>query len=160
VQGGSCLVNDLEDALYSSKLCSYAQGLSLIQAAADAKGWQIELPELARIWKGGCIIRAAVLDEIRVALGRLKSPSDSILLDKNLSDELQVRQAGWRRSVMRAVEAGVPAPALSGSLAYYDALRQPRLPGAALVQAQRDFFGGHTYERLDRPGSHHTQWEP
>lgn len=119
----------------------------------------MQLPELARIWKGGCIIRAAMLDDIRGALRRREAPSDSILLDAPLRRELGARQAGWRRVVMRAVEHGVPSPALSGSLAYYDALRQPRLPGAALVQAQRDFFGGHTYERTDRPGSFHTLWQ-
>lgn len=149
----------LAQALYSSKLCSYAQGLSLIQSAAQVKNWEVELPELARIWKGGCIIRAAMLDQIRGALHRRETPSDSILFDAELRHELEARQAGWRRAVMRAVEHGVPSPALSSSLAFYDALRQPRLPGAALVQAQRDFFGGHTYERLDRPGSFHTIWE-
>lgn len=90
---------------------------------------------------------------------RREQPSDSILLDSGLRARLDARQAGWRRAVMRAVEHGVPAPALSGSLAYYDALRQPRLPGAALVQAQRDFFGGHTFQRVDRPGSFHHIWE-
>mmetsp|Transcript_11762 Transcript_11762/g.37280 ORF Transcript_11762/g.37280 Transcript_11762/m.37280 type:complete len:393 (-) Transcript_11762:626-1804(-) len=159
ITAGPCLVDDLEQALYSAKLCSYAQGLALIQRAADAKGWDVDLAELARIWKGGCIIRAAMLDEIRAALRTRKALSDSILHGGVLRAHLDVRQAGWRRAIMRAIEHGVPAPALSSSLAFYDTLRQPRLPSAALIQAQRDFFGGHTYERVDRPGSFHTLWK-
>lgn len=145
-------------ALYSSKLCSYAQGLALIDAASQEKGWEIEPAELARIWKGGCIIRADLLDDIRTAVNAREAGGDSILLDSSLGAKLARAQEGWRRTVMRAVEHGVPAPALSASLAYYDSMRQARLPAAAMVQAQRDFFGGHTYKRVDRPGSHHTSW--
>jgi len=158
LHAGPCLVDDLEAALYSSKLCSYAQGLALIEEASRAKGWKVEAAELARIWKGGCIIRAELLDDIRTAVSARQEPGDSILLDPGLGAKLARCQQGWRRTVMRAIEHGVPTPALAGTLAYYDSLRQARLPAAAMVQAQRDFFGGHTYKRVDRPGSHHTTW--
>jgi 6-phosphogluconate dehydrogenase len=150
------LVNDVRAALYASKACAYAQGMGLLAAASKLHNWGLPLAELARIWKGGCIIRARFLARIQAAYAR--DPGlPNLLLDGGFREELSQRHGAWRRVVGEAVAMGVPLPAMSASLAYYDMLRTPRLP-ANLIQAQRDFFGAHTYERTDRPGSFHTEW--
>ncbi|CAM9425464.1 unnamed protein product, partial [Heterosigma akashiwo] len=150
------LVDDVRQALYAAKICSYAQGMCLIRAASDHHGWGVDLGECARIWKGGCIIRAAFLDRIKAAFDR-DAALPNLLVDPDFAQELNARQPSWRRVVSLAVASGIATPSLAGSLAYFDAYRRERLP-ANLTQAQRDFFGGHTYERLDREGNFHCAW--
>jgi 6-phosphogluconate dehydrogenase len=152
------LIAAIEDALFCSKLCSYAQGLSLLQRASGEQGWSLDLGELARIWKGGCIIRAQLLERIEGAFRR--DPSlPNLLLDADLAAEIGRRHESWRRIVGLAASLGVPAPALTASLSYYDTYRQAVLRSSQLVQAQRDCFGSHGYERLDDPGRRwHTRW--
>jgi len=146
----------VKDALYASKICSYAQGMNLIRQTGERKGWNLKLGEIARIWKGGCIIRAKFLDRIRAAYER--SPQlDSLLVDSDFSKEMNQRQTSLRKVVVLAAESGIGVPAFAASLAYYDSYRRERLP-ANLTQAQRDFFGAHTYERIDKPGIFHTEW--
>jgi len=150
------LVDDVRAALYAAKACAYAQGMNLLRAASALRGWNLQLGELARIWKGGCIIRARFLGRIKEAYER--DPAlPNLLLDDGFRDELGARQERWRRVVAAAATGGVPLPAMAASLAYYDMVRTARLP-ANLTQAQRDYFGAHTYERLDKPGSFHTNW--
>ncbi|WFB10852.1 NADP-dependent phosphogluconate dehydrogenase [Streptomyces sp. LX-29] len=146
----------VEQALYASKIMSYAQGWNMIQAASAEYGWDIDLGAIAAIWRGGCIIRAAFLDHIRSAFAA--DPAlPSLLADQRFADEVGHAQADWRSVVAAAARHGVPTPGFSAALAYYDALRADRLP-AALTQAQRDFFGAHTYQRADREGTFHTLW--
>ncbi|MCQ4079955.1 NADP-dependent phosphogluconate dehydrogenase [Streptomyces sp. RB6PN25] len=146
----------VEHALYASKIVSYAQGWNMIQAGADAYGWEIDLGAVASIWRGGCIIRAAFLDRIRGAYSA--DPAlPSLLADPQFAKEIGDAQPSWRTVVIAAARHGVPAPGFSAALAYYDALRAERLP-AALTQAQRDYFGAHTYRRTDREGVFHTRW--
>jgi len=152
------LVDAVRDALYASKICSYAQGLAMMQAASREYKWGLDLGEIARIWKGGCIIRAQFLDMIKSAYR--KSPDlPGLIHDPHFRDWVGKAQAPWRRVVRVAQELGVPIPAMSASLAYYDSVRAARLP-QNLTQAQRDFFGAHTYERIDRSGQgpFHTEW--
>jgi 6-phosphogluconate dehydrogenase len=150
------LVADLRKALYAAKICSYAQGMQLIAAAAAENEWSINLAECARIWKGGCIIRARFLDRIRAAFER--SPDlPSLLLDPEFASEILDALPHWRRVVTLAVACGIPTPALSASLQYFYSVRRARLP-ANLTQAQRDFFGAHSYQRTDKPGDFHTEW--
>eukprot|EP00252_Welwitschia_mirabilis_P019128 TRINITY_DN4348_c0_g1_i1.p1 TRINITY_DN4348_c0_g1~~TRINITY_DN4348_c0_g1_i1.p1 ORF type:complete len:540 (+),score=94.86 TRINITY_DN4348_c0_g1_i1:163-1620(+) len=160
LSGGSVdkrqLVEDVRKALYASKICSYAQGMNLLCAKSLEKGWNLNLGELARIWKGGCIIRAVFLDRIKRAYERNPQLS-SLLVDPEFAKEIVERQAAWRRVINFAINAGITTPGMSASLAYFDTYRRARLP-ANLVQAQRDLFGAHTYERVDRPGSFHTEW--
>ncbi|AQK79958.1 6-phosphogluconate dehydrogenase1 [Zea mays] len=150
------LVEDVRQALYASKICSYAQGMNIIKAKSAEKGWGLNLGELARIWKGGCIIRAIFLDRIKKAYDRNPGLA-SLLVDPEFAQEIMDRQAAWRRVVCLAINNGVSTPGMSASLAYFDSYRRDRLP-ANLVQAQRDYFGAHTYERVDMPGSFHTEW--
>ena len=152
------LVRAVHDALYASKVCSYAQGMSLIGAASREYGWGVSLRETARIWKGGCIIRARFLDTIMRAYER-RPDLPNLLLDRDVARAVQRAQSAWRRTVSAAQGVGVPVPALSASLAYFDSYRSAELP-QNLTQAQRDFFGAHTYERADRPGAGpvHTDW--
>ena len=151
------MIEDARSALYAAKMCSYAQGLGIMKLASEAYDWNLRLGEIARIWKAGCIIRAKFLGVIQSAYGR--DPSlPNLLFDETFTDELGRRQEGWRRTITRAVQAGVAVPTLTASLAYYDSLRRERLP-ANLTQAQRDFFGAHTYQRLDREGTFHTEWD-
>lgn len=150
------LIADVADALYASKICSYAQGMNLIRAASTTYDWGLDLGAIARIWKGGCIIRAAFLDRIKQAYDR-DATLASLLIDPAFAAELNERQGAWRRVVQLAVRAGVAVPGISASLGYFDSYRQARLP-ANLVQAQRDFFGAHTYQRTDREGVFHTDW--
>jgi 6-phosphogluconate dehydrogenase len=148
--------DQVEQALYASKIVSYTQGFHQIQAGSDEYGWDIDLGRIAAIWRGGCIIRAAFLDRITAAYdGRPDLPS--LLSDQRFAEEIGAAQDDWRAVVAAAAGNGVPAPGFSAALAYYDALRAARLP-AALTQGQRDFFGAHTYRRVDREGAFHTLW--
>ncbi|KAM0947720.1 putative phosphogluconate dehydrogenase (NADP(+)-dependent, decarboxylating) [Dioscorea sansibarensis] len=150
------LIDDVRQALYASKICSYAQGMNLLRAKSQEKGWNLNLGELARIWKGGCIIRARFLDRIKKAYERNGSLSN-LIVDPEFAREMAQRQGAWRRVVGLAIGAGISTPGMCASLSYFDTYRRSRLP-ANLVQAQRDLFGAHTYERIDRPGSFHTEW--
>jgi len=150
------LVDDVRDALYASKVVAYAQGFEQMAAAAEAYGWDLELGGLATIWRGGCIIRARFLDRIREAYAA--DPSlRNLLFAEYFRDAVGEAQDAWRRVVATAAELGIAVPAFASSLAYYDGFRRERGP-ANLLQAQRDFFGAHTYRRTDRPGVFHTRW--
>jgi 6-phosphogluconate dehydrogenase len=149
-------IEDVRQALYASKVVAYSQGFDQIAAASAEFGWDIDRGAMARIWRGGCIIRAGFLNRITEAYER--DPKLALLLaDEYFTDAVGTGLAAWRRVVAQAATAGIPAPAFSSSLSYYDGVRAERLP-AALIQAQRDFFGAHTYRRTDREGSFHTQW--
>ncbi|MFN8545775.1 MAG: NADP-dependent phosphogluconate dehydrogenase [Candidatus Binatia bacterium] len=150
------LLGQLRSALYAAKICSYAQGFDLLRHASSAFHYGLDLAEIARIWKGGCIIRAAFLDRIRQAFGR-DGGLPNLLLDADFAKDIRRRADDWRAVVSLAARGGMTPPALAASLAYFDAVRRPRLP-TNLIQAQRDFFGAHTYERVDRPGIFHTDW--
>jgi len=149
-------VEAVEAALYASKICSHAQGISLMRAGSQEYNYSLSLNEIARIWRGGCIIRARFLDKIRLAFERDLNLSN-LLLDPEFAAVVKGRQDAWRLVVRTAVALGIPCPAMSASLAYYDAYRSARLP-ANLIQAQRDYFGAHTYMRLDKEGVFHTDW--
>jgi 6-phosphogluconate dehydrogenase len=151
-------INDIRDALYAAKIASYAQGYMLMQAAAQEYSWNLNYGGIALMWRGGCIIRSAFLGEIKEAFDRNPSLSN-LLLDPYFREEVDTAQGAWRRVVARAVEMGIPVPAMSSALAFYDGYRNERLP-ANLLQAQRDYFGAHTYERMDRPRGEffHTDW--
>ena len=150
------LIAAVRAALYASEICSYAQGMALLRAASKEYGYQLNLGEIAAIWRAGCIIRASFLDDMRLAFQR--NPGlVNLLLDPNFKSELVERETLWRQAVETAIRLAVPVPAMSASLAYFDAYRSARLP-ANLIQAQRDYFGAHTYERIDRPGVYHTEW--
>ncbi len=149
-------VEDVRLALYASKVVAYAQGFDQIQAASNEYGWGIDRGAMARIWRGGCIIRARFLDRITEAFERDGSLV-TLLADPYFAGEVARGVAAWRRVVATAATAGVPVPAFGSSLAYHDSLLADRLP-AALVQGQRDFFGAHTYRRVDKEGSFHTMW--
>lgn len=151
------IVEDLKAALYCSKVASYAQGLSIIKAASDNNGWNVDLGLCARMWRGGCIIRAQLLKGIAEAVGK-DSNLANLMVDPGFAADLNSRQMSWRRVVTLGVANGIAIPSTSGSLAYYDQYRRANLP-ANLIQAQRDFFGGHTYERKDRAGVFHTLWD-
>ncbi|HVV84646.1 MAG TPA: NADP-dependent phosphogluconate dehydrogenase [Kofleriaceae bacterium] len=154
------LAKDVHDALYAAKLVAYAQGLALIRAGSDKFNWGIKLDEMARIWKGGCIIRARLLDTIMQAFQR--DPGlPNLILDAGLAKQIDAAQGAWRRTVGLAQAHGIPVPAMASSLAYYDSYRTPQLP-QNLTQAQRDAFGSHTYQRSDAPdeGFVHTDWLP
>jgi 6-phosphogluconate dehydrogenase len=146
----------LADALYSARVCSYAQGMALIAAGSAKFNWNINLAEMARIWKGGCIIRARLLDPVRQAFTTGPSLAN-LLIDPAIARDLQGASAGWRRIVAAAASGGIPVPALAASLAYFDSYRTARLP-QNLTQAQRDAFGAHTFERVERPGFVHADW--
>ena len=152
------LIDDLRQALYASKIISYAQGYQLMRAAADEAGWDLNYGGIALMWRGGCIIRSAFLGKIKDAFD--KNPAlTNLLLDPFFSAAVQNAQAAWRRVVSTAVTLGIPMPAIGAALAYFDGYRAERLP-ANLLQAQRDYFGAHTYERLDKPRGEffHTNW--
>lgn len=152
------LLKALKDALYASKIISYAQGYSLLREAAAEYGWQLNYDEIAAIWRGGCIIRSVFLNRIMRAY-RDKPELVNLMLDPFFEQTLADAQQGWRTVIAAAVQNGIPVPAISSALAYYDGYRSERLP-ANLLQAQRDYFGAHTYERLDRPRGEffHTNW--
>ncbi|WP_336991654.1 NADP-dependent phosphogluconate dehydrogenase [Leucobacter sp. VD1] len=152
----AAFIEDVRQALYASKIVAYSQGFDEIRAGAAEYGWSIDLGAVSRIWRAGCIIRAQFLGRIAEAYG--EQPELPLLMSAPyFAEALSRGQAAWRRVVIAATAAGIPAPAFSSSLAYYDGLRAERLP-AALIQGQRDFFGAHTYRRVDRPGSFHTLW--
>jgi 6-phosphogluconate dehydrogenase len=149
-------VEDVRRALYASKVIAYAQGFDHIKAGSDEYDWNVDRGAMATIWRGGCIIRARFLDRIREAYdGTPDLPS--LLVDPYFADAVRAGADSWRRVVAQAASAGIPTPAFSSSLAYYDGLRRDRLP-AALIQGLRDNFGAHTYRRVDREGSFHTEW--
>ena len=150
------LIAAVHDALYASKICSYAQGFDLIQKGSETYKWNVQPSELARIWKGGCIIRARFLDSIMNAYKR-RPDLPNLLLDDDFSKWIGAAQARWRMAVSTAQGLGIPVPAMSASLSYYDTYRTASLP-QNLTQAQRDYFGAHTYERIDREGVFHTEW--
>jgi 6-phosphogluconate dehydrogenase len=150
------LVTAVRDALYASKIVSYAQGMELLGAASKQFNWELNFGDIATIWRGGCIIRAKFLNRIREAYERY-ARLHNLLLDSYFTDIIARTQHNWRRAVATAVEQGVAVPAFSASLGYFDSYRQARLP-SNLLQAQRDFFGAHTYERVDKPGVFHTEW--
>lgn len=152
------LLEDLEEALYASKIISYAQGYQLMQAAAKSYGWNLNNGGIALMWRGGCIIRSVFLGKIKEAFD-INPKLENLLLDPFFKDAVINAQEAWRRVVIKAVEIGIPMPAISSALAYYDGYRSGRLP-ANLLQAQRDYFGAHTYERVDKPRGEyfHTNW--
>jgi 6-phosphogluconate dehydrogenase len=151
-------INDLRDALYASKIVSYAQGYSLMEAAANEFGWKLNYGGIALMWRGGCIIRSAFLGKIKEAFENNPSISN-LLLDPFFRDKVEKAQKGWRNVVSTVVSQGIPMPSISSALAYFDGYRCERLP-ANLLQAQRDYFGAHTYERTDKPRGEffHTNW--
>ena len=150
------LVTSVRDALYASKIVSYAQGMELLRAASTGYNWNLNLSDIATIWRGGCIIRAKFLNRI-VEAYRRDAALHNLLLDRYFTRIIRKAQRNWRVAVSTAIKHGVAAPAFSASLAYFDSYRSARLP-ANLLQAQRDFFGAHTYERIDKPGVFHTDW--
>ena len=150
------IVADLHDALYAARICAYAQGMALIRAGSDKYNWRINLAEIGRIWKGGCIIRARLLDPVRNAFGA--NPGlVNLLIDPTISAGIMAADAGWRRTLARAAAAGIPMLSHATALGYFDSYRSERLP-QSLTQAQRDAFGAHTYERIDRAGAVHSEW--
>ncbi len=158
IEPGRISLDDLRDAAYGSKIVSYAQGFLLLAAASDENDWGLDLGVVAGLWRAGCIIRARFLDDITAAF--VQNPGlESLLLDPFFAGELARVEAGWRRVVSAAVEAGVPVPAYGTALAFYDGYRTER-GSANLIQAQRDYFGAHTYERIDRERGEffHTDW--
>jgi 6-phosphogluconate dehydrogenase len=152
------VIDDLHDALYASKIVSYAQGFMLLSRASAEFDWRLDLGTIAGLWRAGCIIRSHFLEDITAAY-RANPHLSNILLDDYFGGEVADALPGWRRTVARAALAGIPVPAYSSALAFYDAFRSDRLP-ANLIQAQRDYFGAHMYERVDRPRGEwfHTNW--
>ncbi len=150
------LVEAVRAALYASKICAYAQGMALLRAASQEYQYDLDLGSTAAIWRAGCIIRARFLDDVTAAFRR--NPAlPNLLMDEFFGSAVRQRDAQWRATVQTAIQLGIPAPAFSSALAYYDGYRSGRLP-ANLTQAQRDYFGAHTYERIDKPGIFHTLW--
>jgi 6-phosphogluconate dehydrogenase len=154
--GKAGVIEIAEGALYASRICAYAQGMSLIAAGSNAYAWRIDRAEIARIWKGGCIIRARLLDHIRQAFAE-HPDLPNLLIGSPIIPLLESSQRAWREVVRLASAAGIPVPAHASALAYFDSYRTARLP-QNLTQAQRDAFGAHTYERIDRPGPVHSDW--
>ncbi len=150
------MIEDVRDALYAAKICSYAQGMSLLRAASGEYDYDLDLGKIARVWRGGCIIRARFLNDIAAAFDH-NPKLTNLMLDPLFRDEILARQGALRRLVTSAVWMGIPVHAFAASLAYFDAYRTKRLP-ANLTQAQRDYFGAHTYRRLDKDGVFHTEW--
>lgn len=149
-------IEDVRRALYASKLVAYAQGFDEIKAGSEEYGWDIDPRDLATIWRDGCIIRAKFLNRI-VDAYNTNPDVESLLLDPYFKNEMGDLINSWRRVVIAATQTGLPIPVFASSLSYYDSLRADRLP-AALIQGQRDYFGAHTYQRIDKPGTFHTQW--
>jgi len=150
-------IDKLGEALFAAKIISYTQGYMLMRAAAEEYNWNLQYGAIAQMWRGGCIIRSAFLDDIKAAYD--KSPTlDNLLLDDYFRDRIHATQESWRQIIGEAVSQGIPVPAMSSALAFYDGYRNARLP-ANLLQAQRDYFGAHTYQKVDGDGSwHHTDW--
>jgi 6-phosphogluconate dehydrogenase len=155
-QQRAALIEDVRQALYASKIVSYAQGFVQLQYAAEEHDWPLNYGDCALLWRGGCIIRAQFLDRIKEAFD--EDPNlENLLLHPFFTEAVHNAQAAWRRVIVLATELGIPVPAFSAALAYYDSYRRGSLP-ANLLQAQRDYFGAHTYERTDREGSFHARW--
>jgi 6-phosphogluconate dehydrogenase len=154
----SAFVTDLREALYAAKIISYTQGYMLMRAAAEEYSWQLNYGGIALMWRGGCIIRSVFLGKIKEAFDQNPALTN-LLLDPYFQAQVEAAQGAWRRVVAKAVELGIPVPAMSSALAFFDGYRRERLP-ANLLQAQRDYFGAHTYERVDRPAGQffHTNW--
>ena len=149
-------INKIRDALYCSKICSYAQGMALLRKASETFDYGLKLDECDRIWKGGCIIRARLLNKIQHAF--IENPElPNLLLAPEFKQTILDRQAAWRDVVAMAAQYGIPVPAFSASLDYFDSYRRAQLP-QNLTQAQRDYFGAHTYQRIDKEGTFHTEW--
>jgi len=151
-------IDKLENALWAAFMITFAQGMALLRRASEVYGYNLDLAAVTRIWRGGCIIRAALLEDILAAY-QDRPDLPNFLLHPDLGRKVAGRQGDWREVVKAAIDWGLPAPALMASLAYLDAYRSRRLP-ANLIQAQRDYFGAHTYERVDRDGAFHTEWLP
>jgi 6-phosphogluconate dehydrogenase len=154
----AAMISDLHDAVYASKIVSYAQGFMLLAAAAEEHGWNLDFASIASMWRGGCIIRSRFLGEL-MNVYQENPTLPNILLSDFFGSAVAAAQAGWRRTVGRAVASGIPVPAYSSALAFFDAYRSKRV-SANLIQAQRDYFGAHTYERVDRDRGEffHTNW--
>jgi 6-phosphogluconate dehydrogenase len=152
------LFGQVRSALYASILTAYAQGMALMQAASREYHYDLNIEAIARIWRGGCIIRAGLLEDIRQVY-RASPDLPNMLLADVFRAAIEERQAAWRSVIQAAVGAGIPVPGMAASLAYFDAYRSGRLP-ANLTQAQRDYFGSHTYRRIDKDGVFHTEWQP
>lgn len=146
----------LGEALLASKICSYAQGFQLLKNASDTYEWELNLGEIALLWREGCIIRAQFLNRIKEAYDR-NPDLDNLMLDSYFSEVLHRAQEGWRRVICLAIENGIPVSSFSSALAYFDGYRRETL-SANMIQAQRDYFGAHTYERTDKDGIFHTDW--
>lgn len=151
------IIDAVRDALYAAKICSYAQGFSLLKMASREYGYNLDLSTIARIWRGGCIIRARFLDEVSAAFQR-NTALPNLMLDADFARAMNTCESALRRVVSLAVQNGIPVLAFGSAIAYYDAYRSERLP-ANLTQAQRDYFGAHTYRRVDREGVFHTDWQ-
>jgi 6-phosphogluconate dehydrogenase len=149
-------VNQVRDALYCSKICSYAQGMALLGTASKTLSFNLNLGEIARIWKGGCIIRAGFLNKIKYAFDE-NAELPNLLLAPEFMQTILDRQNSWREVLVQSAKLGIPVPAFSASLDYFDSYRRDRLP-QNLTQAQRDYFGAHTYKRVDKEGVFHTEW--
>jgi 6-phosphogluconate dehydrogenase len=149
-------IDQTRQALYASKICSYAQGFVQMEAAAKEHDWPLNFGEIAMLWRGGCIIRAQFLDRIKEAFDA-DPKLENLLLAPYFAEAVENAQSAWRNVVSTAVTLGIPVPAFSAALSYYDGYRQASLP-ANLLQAQRDYFGAHTYERTDKPGTFHSDW--
>ncbi|MCC6484909.1 MAG: decarboxylating NADP(+)-dependent phosphogluconate dehydrogenase [Armatimonadetes bacterium] len=149
-------IEAIRDALYASKICSYAQGFALMNEARKEFDWELNFGEIALMWRGGCIIRARFLDRIKEAYDQQKDLAN-LLLAPYFRESIESRQDNWRLVISEATRLGIPVPAFSSALAYFDSYRRARL-SANLIQAQRDFFGAHTYKRVDKEGIFHTEW--
>ncbi len=149
-------LSQLQDALYTAMIIAYAQGMAVLVAASEQYKYNLDLEAVARIWRGGCIIRSALLEDIMEAFHQ-RSDLPNLLLDRNLSLKIMEKQEFLRYVVCQTAQLGVPIPALMSALGYLDAYRSEWLP-ANLIQAQRDYFGAHTYERVDEKGTFHTEW--
>ena len=149
-------VKAIHDALYASKVCSYAQGFALMASAAKEYDWTLNLGEISTLWRGGCIIRAHFLSRIKEAFERDKNLAN-LLLDPYFKNIAEKAQPNWRKVIITATKLGIPVPAFSSALNYFDSYRNER-SGANMIQAQRDYFGAHTYQRIDKEGTFHTNW--
>jgi len=152
----AAFLDDLRAAVFAAMVLAYAQGFALLRAGSRSYGFGLRLEDIARIWRGGCIIRAALLDRVRQTY-QAEPDLANLLLDPGWAQELAGRQGALRSVAQAALRWGIPVPGLAGALAYFDAYRSPWLP-ANLIQAQRDYFGAHTYERVDAKGVFHTTW--
>lgn len=150
------LIDAVRQALYASKISAYAQGMTMLRMASEEYGYELNLGDVASLWRAGCIIRARFLNDITAAFVK-DANLPNLLLDDDFREAVSARLPAWRKVVQTAVGMGIPVPAFGGSLAYYDSYRSERLP-ANLIQAQRDFFGAHTYERVDQEGTFHSDW--